>query len=678
MKCVTRKIFLSIVILHFFSGAYSASILLNTRDATVWLPQQTITGNASGLSSNKIKWHVNNTSGIAIVRTNGTFSFFITLTTTNNIIWVEDADLSVKSDTINYTLGYNPLPEVKPFATIDNNLAMLNVSIVNNPYNAELSYKWNVLKSPAFVTIHNSKNLKATAQIPTAIGDYFFTVTVYAGIDSVKYTTFVTRTDTGLRAFNIANDHAAWIDSALIYEVTPYVFVHDGQYPDITKKLPELKELGVNTIWLQPIYKTKYGEQGYDIIDYFSLRPDLGTEKDLKDLITTAKNLNMHVVFDFVPNHTSTFHPYAKEVQEYQTKSHYYNFYQHTDDGAKYSSQYQIDSNGFVHYFWDDLVNIDYNNAEVQQWMLEAFKYWLRKFDIDGYRIDAAWAFNARNPSFGRQLQTALKSIKPDILLLVEDKGAIKSVYKKGYDAAYDWTADSNWISSWSWATDYNPPYNPTVFNYYDEDYRSTLLNKSLFKNGDTEHLRLRFLENNDQQRFITAHGKERTKMASALMFALPGLPMLYNGQEIGFERKQYSNHAIFKPNQTIQSQDTNNLFPWYEKLLNLRIKHDALRSNHMQSLPVNLQTMYALHRWQNNENIIVLTNLGNEDATATVNISSIKKATNNAVAYTDLITNEIFYANKNLTSLKVLMKRYNTRLLLASQDDSTAIADEK
>jgi hypothetical protein len=102
------------------------------------------------------------------------------------------------------------------------------------------------------------------------------------------------------------------------------------------------------------------------------------------------------------------------------------------------------------------------------------------------------------------------------------------------------------------------------------------------------------------------------------------------------------------------------------------------LRSNHMQSLPVNLQTMYTLHRWQNNENIIVLTNLGNEDATATVNIGSIKKATNNAVAYTDLITNEIFYANKNLTSLKVLMKRYNTRLLLASQDDSTAIADEK
>ena len=643
----------------------------------MWLPQQIITGNAAGLSSNRIRWHLNNTSGTTIVHTNGTFNFSITLTTTNNTIWVEDINHSVVSDTIHYTLGYDPLPEVKPFASVSNNTVTLNSIIINNPYNLSLTYKWKTIKSPAPVSIHNANNKKATVQIPNINGDYFFRVTVYTNNDSVNFTTYVTRTDTGLHAFNISNDHAAWIDSALIYEITPYVFVHDGQYPDITKKLPELKDLGVNTIWLQPIFKTHFGEQGYDVTDYFSLRPDLGTENELHDLITTAKSLNMHVLFDFVPNHTSTFHPYAKEVQQYQKQSHYYNFYQHTISGEKYSSQEHIDANGFVHYFWNDLVNLDYDNAETQQWILEAFKYWIRKFDIDGYRIDAAWAYNARTPSFGKQLQTALKSIKPDILLLVEDKGAIKSVYTKGYDAAYDWTADSNWISSWSWATDYNPPKNPTIFNYYDEKHRSTLLNNSLFKNGDSEHLRLRFLENNDQQRFITAHGKERTKMASALMFALPGLPMLYNGQEIGFERKTYSNKAIFKSNQTIQSQDSNNLFPWYEKLLNLRIEHDALRSNNMRSLPVNAQTMYALYRWQNNENIIVITNLSEEDGTATIDIRSIKKATSSAVKYTDLITKEDFYADSNATSINVAMKKYSTRFLLAS-GDSIAIAIDK
>ena len=673
--CKTYLLSLSII---FFSYANGGSITLDTRDATVWLPQQTITGSVSGLSSNKLKWHVNNISGTATVHSNSKFSFSCILTETKNIIWVEDAGGNIISDSIHYTLGYKPLPEVKPFASINGNTAKLKTDIIDNPYNLPLTYKWATLKSPAPVSIHNASNASATVQIPNTKGDYFFIVTVYAGTDSAKYTTCVSRTDTSLQAFKISKDHAAWIDSALIYEITPYVFVKDGQYPDITKKLPELKQLGVNTIWLQPIYKSHGNEQGYDVIDYFSLRTDLGTEQQLRDLIATAKNLNMHVLFDFVPNHTSIYHPYAKEVKQYGTLSHYYNLYQHKIDGAKYSSQENVDADGFVHYFWKDLVNIDYTNAEAQRWMIEAYKYWLQKFDIDGYRIDAAWAFNARNPSFGSQLQTILKSIKPGILLLAEDKGALHSVYTEGYDAAYDWTADSNWISSWSWATDYNPPHNPTVFNYFDENKRSTLLDNSFFKNGDTTHMRLRFLENNDQQRFITAHGKERTKMASAILFALPGLPMLYNGQEIGYQRSINSNRAIFKASQSIQSLDTNNLFPWYEKLLELRNNHDALRSNLMESLPVNLETMYALHRWQNNENIIVLTNLGQEDATTVVNIKSIKKATKSAVKYTDLITHENFYADSNAASLNIFMKGYSTRLLLATDADSVFIAVDK
>ena len=322
------------------------------------------------------------------------------------------------------------------------------------------------------------------------------------------------------------------------------------------------------------------------------------------------------------------------------------------------------------------LVNLEYNNPEVQQWIIEAYKYWLQKFDLDGYRIDAAWAYNARNPSFGKKLQTALKSIKPDILLLVEDKGSLSKVYAKGYDAAFDWTADTSWISSWSWATDYNPPKNPTIFNYPDEQKRSSLLNKSLFHNGDTIHLRLRFLENNDQARFITAHGLDRTKMASAFMFALPGLPMIYNGQEIGFERKPYSDKAIFKADQSIQLLDSNNLFSWYQQLDTLRLKYEALRSTHMQSLPVNVQTMYALHRWQNNQNIIVLLNLDHKDSVVKVNIHSLKKSTNSE--YIDLLTKEVFVADKKQDILNVPVKKYSTRLLLAADNDSIAIAIDK
>lgn len=666
------KLLLPLFLIIIFN-AHAASIILKTKSATVWLPEQTINGKISGFASTKLKWHLNNTSGFVNVRLNSTFSFSITLKSANNIIWIEDEAHKIISDTIHYKLGYNPLPEIMPYAVTKKNEAILNLSIINNPYNLPLQFLWKTAHSPAPVVIHNSTKQKAVVQIPNKNGDYYFNVTAYAGNDSATYTTYITRSNDGLHAFNISNDHAAWIDSAIIYEITPNVFVHDGKYDDITAKLPEIKELGVNTIWLQPVYKTHHGEQGYDITDYFSLRPDLGTEKQLHELIETAKNLNLRVLFDFVPNHTSIFHPYAGDVIQSGNKSHYYDFYQHTNDGAPYSSDYKIDTLGFVHYFWNDLVNLDYDNPEVQRWMIEAYKYWLQKFDIDGYRIDAAWAYNARNSTFGKKLQTTLKSIKPDILLLVEDKGALRSVYEEGYDAAYDWTADTNWISSWSWATDYNPPKNPTIFNYPDERKRSALLNKSFFHNGDTVHLRLRFLENNDQPRFITTHGLERTKMASALLFSSPGLPMIYNGQEIGFERKPYSNRAIFKSGRSIQSLDSNNLFPWYQKLNELRLKYDALRSTHMQSLPVRPATMYALHRWKNEQNIIVLMNLDKNDSSAEVNIHSFKKS---AMSFVDLLTKEIFGIDSTKDMLIVPMKKYSTRLLLV-QDDSTAIADK-
>lgn len=672
------KLSLLLTCLCFYLFSNSASIILQTKNATVWLPQQNISGNISGFASNKLKWHLNNTSGLVNVHANGTFSFSVTLNTTHNIIWVEDVThTNIASDTIKYILGYAPLPEVTPFATIKNNKAALNITITNNPYNLPLHFFWKLINGPSPVLIHNQFKEKTAVTIPDVNGDYFFSVTVYAGSDSAVYKTYISQINGNLHAFNLEDEHASWIDSAIIYEITPYVFVRDGKYPDITAKLAELKELGVNTIWLQPVYKTHDGEQGYDVTDYFSLRPDFGTEEQLQKLIKQAKALNMRVIFDFVPNHTSVFHKYAQEVIEYGNKSHYYNFYQHKDDGAPYSSYYVIDTLGFVHYFWNDLINLDYNNAEVQQWIMESLKYWIQKFDIDGYRLDAVWALNARTPSFPKKMQTGLKSIKPDVLLLAEDKGALKSVYREGYDAAYDWTQDTGWVSSWSWATDYSEHKNPTIFNYYDEQKRSSLLNKALFS-GDTTHLRLRFLENNDQQRFITAHGKERTKMASALLFSLPGLPMIYNGQEIGFERKPYSNKAIFKPNQTIQSVDTNNLFGWYQKLNGLRIKYDALRGNNMQPLPVEPASMYALHRWENNQNIIVLINLTSEEENAQVNIHSLKKETGNATKYTDLITKEIFFSDANAAMLNIPMKKYSTRLLLAEQNDSIPIAIDK
>src|SRR5436853_76220 len=160
------KLLLLISCVSFFYNSYPASILLFTKDAVVWLQQQTITGNASGLSSKKLKWHLNNTTGFTNIHTDGSFSFSFDLTQKESIIWVEDVNHSIVSDTIHYTLGYNLLPEVKPFITISNNVATLDAEILSHPYHKPLKFLWETVKSPAPVSIHHSDKQKATVQIP--------------------------------------------------------------------------------------------------------------------------------------------------------------------------------------------------------------------------------------------------------------------------------------------------------------------------------------------------------------------------------------------------------------------------------------------------------------------------------------------------------------------------------
>ncbi len=647
----------------------ASSIILHARNATVWLPQQTIAGSVSGFYTKKIRVHFNDSIFSVAVNAQQNFSFNLLLKKKENIIWAESGNKrdDIISDTIIFILGYKPLPSVEPFATASGNLISFHTITKNNPYKLPLLFKWNDdERNPSHVKIINQNDSNAKLILPSAKGNYYFNLTVIAGNDTVKFQTLVIRSDS-IHCFNIQTDHASWIDNAVIYEITPSVFTTNPNYDSITKRLPELTALGINTIWLQPVYKTHKGWQGYDVTDYFSLRQDLGSEKQLQLLISTAKKLHMKVLFDFVANHSSIFHPYFEDAVLNEKNSHYYNFYQHENDGAKYSSYYEIDTLGFYHYFWKNLVNFNYDNDEVQRWIIEACKYWLEKFDLDGYRFDAAWAFNARDTTFARQLQEELKTIKPDILLLAEDKGESKKVYEKGYDAAYDWKTDTAWISHWSWQYDYDPPNNPTIFNFPDEDKRGAKLINALF-NGDTTHLRLRFMENNDQPRFIVDHGLARTKMVAALMFALPGIPMIYDGQEIGCNDKVYSTKPIFKPGESIRAQDKDSLFTFYQQLIQLRNEYKSLRSPHMKNLSINAAgSVVALYRWMNDEQFIVVINMSKSSQPTTIDISNLNPNKDDSLFFTDVLSNKTFSSAGK--KLQLLMQPYSTKLLLVKNE---------
>jgi len=660
------------MIIAFISNStYAASITFKENNAVVWLYMQSIAGKINGNVSS-VKLYCNNTPYVVKVNNDKTFSVMVKLSNGDNKIWATGTSggNTVTSAKLILTLGYHLLPGIKPYAVVQDGKATLKVQLNDNPTGQTLKYLWTAAPgNPANCQIASKATHTTAVAIPAVNGAYYFNLLVTAGTDSVHFQTYIVRSSAGLHAYDMDKDHAAWIDTAVIYEINPSVFVKHGTYDAITEKLPEIKKLGVNTLWLMPVYQTNdYEGQGYSITDYFKMRTDLGTEEQLNYLISTAKKLHFRVIFDFVPNHTDIKHSYAQHTIKYGDSSHYYNFYQHTNDGRPYSSDYIFNKNGLVSYFWKNLVNLDYNNTEVQRWMIQAVKYWMLKYNLDGYRFDSMWGVNARTPAFGKKLNNELKSINADLLLLAEEKSCDKIVYQNGFDAAYDWTADTTWVSQWIFQTHYSAHKSLTIFDAPNVSMRSGLITKAIFQNSSIANRSLRFIENNDVPRFIANHTLEQTKMAAALNFALPGLPMIYNGQETGFRGLPYAFRTIFNEGQTIEQADSLGLYPYYQKLIKLRTQQPQLISPFINQVALtNSPNMMAFHRWKDNQHMIIIINLDEAPATASlVYDSGMKQYLKGIVDMKDLLSSKNFQLNTdNASGMQIPMQGYGTRYLV-------------
>ncbi len=670
--------------------AVAGTITLLHRDAVVWGRDQQIRGKISPPSPGSAAIYVGGAALQFTVPPPGD-SFAVNIRIGNGLtpiyVRIDSAGIPAYSDTVWYTLGYASHQEVYAYATASGRNVTLHGSIVDNPDSAAIGVQWSPdPRNPSAVALSGGGDTVAafTLSPGAPYGEYYFDLWTWdPSGDSVKARTFVTCDSSGVRPFRIASDHARWIDSAVVYGVTPSIFVPVGQFSDVTVKIPELAHLGVTALWIQPVYATYGGGQGYDVVDYFSVRQDAGGEGLLRGLVQTAHAWGLKVLFDFVPNHTSVYHPYAQDAIAHGSLSHYYDFYQRAFDSAPYSDDYKLSTNGlmtFVDYFWADLKNLNYGNPEVQRMIIEAGKYWIRDLGIDGYRVDAVWGVNARNPSFMQNWRLALKRLKPEALLIAEDKASLlpndsyarPSPFDSRFDAAYDWAAEESWVSHWVFSTSYSSSANPTVFNLADETQRVAALRRSLNNNGagyDARAMIFRFLENNDTFRFLATHDLARTKMAASLLFALNGIPSIFNGQEIGAPTHPYSTFSIFKTTQTIQSLDTYGLFPYYQQLASMRRRYPALMGPNFQEITVSPSgSVYAFRRWSGNQNVFALVNMRSLSFTATLNVPVASLALDSARTYylTDMQSGA-FISGKpaDLASAQVPMAALSTRLFV-------------
>jgi pullulanase/glycogen debranching enzyme len=261
-----------------------------------------------------------------------------------------------------------------------------------------------------------------------------------------------------------------------------------------------------------------------------------------------------------------------------------------------------------------DLPSINYESADTRDYMVRMAKYWVEEFNIDGYRCDVAWAIDslrASGPAFWQRWRSELKSIKPDLFLLAEGDAWQLGLFNGKFDAAYDW----KWFG--------------TIRGVISGTQSIETLNSwinSYYSSGYPKHsLTFKFLENQDEQRFIEAFGIGNTKLAAAHLLTAPGVPMLYAGQEVG----EITNRG------NINWSDPNNLLPYYKRLIGTRKNYPALAYGDFTRITNNAPTrVYSYLRTSASSNAIVNLNFSSDNVTTNISVPLTKLAFDSTSSY--------------------------------------------
>jgi cyclomaltodextrinase len=377
----------------------------------------------------------------------------------------------------------------------------------------------------------------------------------------------------------------------------------------ITQRLPEIKKLGANIIWLQPITPPfEEDGHGYDVVEYKKVWPVLGSHQDLKNMVKTAHALGIRVMLDVVLNHSSTEHPFVKDIAKKGKSSRYYDFYQHEPIAqvpyAQHFNQKNIGRGEFIFYFWEHLVNFNYQNPKLREYMLDVLAFWMREFNVDGFRFDASWGPSSRWPGFYQMISRNLRQINPHVILMAEDMIGYPVHYQgtghphlkgSGFNWAYDWNnRDPYWISKWAFQT--GEDQGETIFNLGSAEEAAKMFVSALKESLKTEGiLPVRYLENNDTPGFLRNHGLKDSKFASSIMFVLPGVPLIFYGQEAG------NTHSLFElpsfdPDIAMSSLKPS-LWKHYQKLISMRRSSLPLALGNLEGLKIVNKTKVIFSR---------------------------------------------------------------------------------
>ena len=382
-----------------------------------------------------------------------------------------------------------------------------------------------------------------------------------------------------------------WVKDAVLYEVYLRSFSGEGTFRALERRLPELKALGVTVLWLMPIHPTgelnRKGSLGspYSVQDYYAVNPHFGSLDDFKSLVAATHQQGMKIIIDLVANHTSWDSRLIMEHPEWFTKN---------NEGAIVSPNAD----------WTDVADLNYDQHELRKYMIEMMKYWVRDIGIDGYRCDVAEMVPT---DFWNRARKELDKIKPVMML---SEGTIPEHHEEAFDITYSWTVYDVLSKVIGGSTPVK------VFDdiLTTESYQ--------FPKGS---LRLRFNTNHDKNAWdspaVLKFSPQGAKVTALLTFTYPGVPLVYNGEEAGNDRKL----SLFEK-VDIDWRKNYDFRAYYQELGKLHALHPALRRGEYVSVKnSDGEKVYSFVRRLGDDEVLVVINFAREPRSLDVDLGALK-----------------------------------------------------
>ncbi len=415
-------------------------------------------------------------------------------------------------------------------------------------------------------------------------------------------------------------------ENAVIYEANIRQYSTEGTFDAFTKDIPVLKELGVEVIWLMPINpisqvkrkatdgsftsaiedeneRKKYLGSYYSVSDYKAINPEFGTKEDFDELVQEAHKNGIYIIVDWVPNHTGWDHPWITAHPDWYTQN------------EKGEIIDPINPDTGESWGWTDVADLNYDNQAMRNEMIADLKYWVEKHDVDGYRMDVAHKVPV---DFFEKVTEELRAIKPVFMLAEAEQ---PNLLVNAFDMQYGWEVHHifNDIAKGHKTV--------KAFDDYMVKLDSTL---------EKDDINMNFVTNHDENSWsgtLKERMPENKEVFTALSYMMPGMPLIYSGQEYDMEHRL----KFFEKDEIPKTRGA--YFDFLKKLGALKNNNPALNGgknagSYKRIKTNNDEKVLAFSREKDGSEVIFVANLSNDTVTF---------KTENSGSYIDYFTGETY-----------------------------------